>query len=287
VQEITGQVSIIIVTHNSLPALEICLQHLQIAAQNIPHEIIIVDNNSTDNSPSFVKNVCPIAKQILNRKNKGFAAACNTGSTHAEGTLLLFLNPDLFLDEFAIIDLLKNYEALERPGVAAGRLRSPDGKFQPTCRELPTISNIIFSRRGILGFFLKRCRKYTHLEYDVVTSVPAAAGTFMLISKKLFNKIGRFDERFFMYMEDTDLCKRLIMAGFKNYFIPSAGGVHDWGQGSQAGMVRRSWLHHLSVYKYFVKHRQDWLARLIFPLPLLANFVMVSLIDLLKRPFGR
>jgi N-acetylglucosaminyl-diphospho-decaprenol L-rhamnosyltransferase len=120
-----------------------------------------------------------------------------------------------------------------------------------------------------------------------VTSVPAVAGTLMLISRKLFKRIGRFDERFFMYMEDTDLCKRLIMAGFNNYFIPSAGGVHDWGQGSQVGMIRRSLLHHLSVYKYFVKHRQDWLARLIFPFPLLVNFVMVSLIELLKKPFRR
>ena len=284
-QESATKVSIIIVTHNSLPVLETCLKHLLVAAENIQHEIIVVDNNSSDNTPSFVKNFYPQAKQHLNRENKGFGSACNTGAELAESALLLFLNPDVFLDQPAITELLNSYSCSDRAGAVAGRLRFPDGKFQPTCRRLPTISNILLSRRGLIGLFSKENNRYTLPDYDEITSVPAAAGTLLMISKELFKKIGRFDERFFMYMEDTDLCKRLIMAGFKNYFVPAAGAVHDWGEGSQAGTVKRSFYHHLSLYKYYSKHRQDWLARFVFPLPLLVNFILVNLLAMIRKPF--
>ena len=267
--------------------METCLKHLQVAAGRIRHEIIVVDNNSSDNTPSFVKNFFPQAILHLNRKNKGFAAACNTGAELSESALLLFLNPDVFLDQPAITELLNSYTNLDRVGAVVGRLRFPDGTFQPTCRRLPTISNILFSRRGIIGSFSKENSKYNQPDYDKITDVPAAAGTFMMISKELFKKIGRFDERFFMYMEDTDLCKRLIMAGFKNYFVPSAGAVHSWSEGSKAGTVRRSLYHHLSVYKYFNKHRQDLVARLVFPLPLLVNFILVNLFAMIRKPFQK
>jgi len=285
VPESAAKVSIIIVTHNSLPVLETCLKHLQVAAESIQHEIIVVDNNSSDNSPTFVKNFCPQAKLHLNRQNKGFASACNTGAELAESALLLFLNPDLFLDQPSITELLNGYSRSERVGVVVGRLRFPDGKFQPTCRRLPTISNILFSRRGVIGLFSKENSRYTLPDYDKITAVPAAAATLLMISKKLFKQIGRFDERFFMYMEDTDLSKRLVMAGFKNYFVPAAGAVHDWGEGSQAGALKRSFYHHMSLYRYFSKHRQDWLARFVFPLPLLVNFILVNLLAMIRKPF--
>ncbi len=286
-QDSSVKVSIIIVTHNSLPVIETCLKHVQVAAEKIRHEIIVVDNDSSDNTPSFVKNFCPQAKLHLNRQNKGFASACNTGAELAESALLLFLNPDLFLDQPAIAELLNSHSRSDRVGAVVGRLRFPDGKFQPTCRQLPTMSNVLFSRRGVFGLFSKANSRYTLPDYDEITSVPAAAGTLMMISRELFKRIGRFDERFFMYMEDTDLCKRLIMAGFKNYFVPSAGGVHDWGEGSKAGAVRRSFYHHLSVYKYFNKHRQDLAARFVLPLPLLVNFILVNLFAMIRKPFQK
>ena len=284
--ESAAKVSIIIVTHNSLPVLETCLKHLLVAAEKIQHEIIVIDNNSSDNSPSFVKNFYPKAKLHLNRQNKGFASACNIGAELAESALLLFLNPDVFLDQPAITELLADYLRSDRVGSVVGRLRFPDGKFQPTCHQLPTFSNILFSRRGLIGLFSKENSRYTLPDYGKITAVPAAAATLMMISKKLFKQIGRFDERYFMYMEDTDISKRLIMAGFKNYFVPSAGAVHDWGEGSQAGALKRSFYHHLSLYKYFCKHRQDWLARFVFPLPLLVNFILVNLLAMIRKPFN-
>ncbi|MCH7948558.1 MAG: hypothetical protein IIC66_12260, partial [candidate division Zixibacteria bacterium] len=138
----------------------------------------------------------------------------------------------------------------------------------------------------LIGLFSKENSRYTLPDYGKITAVPAAAATLMMISKKLFKQIGRFDERYFMYMEDTDISKRLIMAGFKNYFVPSAGAVHDWGEGSQAGALKRSFYHHLSLYKYFCKHRQDWLARFVFPLPLLVNFILVNLLAMIRKPFN-
>lgn len=284
---VTDKISIIVVTYNSLPALQDCLVHLLKIVENLENEIIIVDNNSSDHSPSVAKNICPQSNIIVNKSNLGFAAACNRGAKKATGNYLLFLNPDVYLDINAVSEIVNFYQAQERIGVAVGRLRFPDASFQPTCRKLPTVGNMIFSRGAFLSRILGVSDKYTLPDYAVPTEIPAAAGTFMMISSELFQKIGRFDERFFMYMEDTDLCKRLIMLGFRNFFLPSAQGVHEWGEGSSAGTLKRSWHQHKSVHKYFMKHKRDWTVRLVLPVLLLVNFSIVGIFDIIRRLFGK
>ena len=81
-----------------------------------------------------------------------------------------------------------------------------------------------------------------------------------------------------MYMEDTDLCLRLRNSGLKNYFVPSAGAVHLWGKGSRAGRTRRRWYHHVSVWKYFVKHFPDGFSVIVLPVVLAVNFVVGSVL---------
>jgi GT2 family glycosyltransferase len=99
----------------------------------------------------------------------------------------------------------------------------------------------------------------------------------MLIDRELFKLIGSFDRRFFMFMEDTDLCLRLTRSGFSNYFVPAAGGTHAWGQGSNAGRLRRNWYHHSSVWKYFLKHVPNGFSIIWLPLLLTINFILTAL----------
>lgn len=279
-------ISIIIVTFNSLPAIQDCLAHLKEAVPRISHELIIVDNNSIDNSPSLAKTYWPKARIIINKKNLGFASACNQGAKEAGGEYLLFVNPDVFLDSHCIGEFLGFMHEKDKVGAVGGRLRWPDGIFQPTCRNLPTLSNLLFSRGSVMGKLFRSSLRYTLPDAAVVSEVPAVAGALFVIRKSVFEKAGRFDSNFFMYMEDTDLCKRLSRLGFTNYFLPSAGAVHEWGKGSSAGTIKRKWYHHCSVFSYFRKHQKGPVTLIILPVMLAVNFLITILLDLML-PFKK
>jgi len=267
------QVSIVIVTYNSLPELEKCLAYLK-KISDILYQLVLVDNNSRDDSVKVAGEYFPQATIIENKKNIGFASACNIGAQKSDGEYLLFCNPDLRLDKDSLSPLLEVYKEKKQIGVLSGRMRFPDGSFQPTCRNFPTVKNILFSRGSVWSRLEKKNNLYTLPDYEKVTEVPAVAGTLMMIKRDLFFEIGGFDERFFMYLEDTDLCLRLHRKGYKNYFVPDAGGVHLWGKGSQAGKIRRNWYHHYSLWKYFIKYFPRPFTFFILPIMLMVNFVL-------------
>ena len=277
-----NKISIIIVAFNSLPALKTCLLHLKEATQGINCELIIVDNNSTDHSPSVAKNIVPHANIVVNRENVGFALACNIGAKQAKGSLLLFVNPDVFVDGNCVKELASFMQGKKRIGLVGGRVRNPDGSFQPTCRNLPTLANVLLSRGSILGKIFRNSNAYTLPDAAGPVEVPAVAGTLFMIRRDIFEIVNRFDTRFFMFMEDTDLCKRLKMLGFTNYFVPAAGAEHEWGKGSNAGKARRNWQHHKSMFKYFVKHRRGLVTYLLLPVMLTSNLLLTSLVNLFK-----
>jgi len=279
---INNRISVIIVTHNSMPLLQDCLSSLKVAGRNIDYDIVLVDNNSADLSPSVARTLFPNMKILINRENLGFATACNQGAAAADGEFLLFLNPDVRVDEDGIENLQAVFSAKDRIGWATARLRYPDGTFQPTCRRMPTVHNILFSRGSFLGNLMgggrsRRTNRYTLPDYLDTTIVDAVSGTMVMIRQNLFSRVGGFDERFFMYMEDTDLSLRLTKQGYVNVFVPDAGGVHFWRRGSNAGRVKRIWYHHCSMWKYFRKHFQGRFLLVLLYLLLGVNFILAVL----------
>ena len=271
----TPLVSIIIVTHNSKAVLEDCLRSLPGAATGLECEVIVVDNASLSDPTALVHACDPTAAVLRNTRNLGFAAACNQGARAAQSRHVVFLNPDLRLDPGAVERLYAALSRDVRAGVVSGRLRHPDGSFQPSCREFPTVSNMIFSRGSLLGRLLGGRARYTLPDYTEPTEVPAVAATMMMIRRDLFLRMGGFDERFFMYLEDTDLCLRLHRRGYHNYYLPGAGAVHLWACGSTTGRVRRVYYHHEAVWKYFLKHVPNGFSLVILPLLLLMNMGLV------------
>jgi GT2 family glycosyltransferase len=272
------QVSVIVVTRNSLPALNDCLKALPGAVADLSHELIIIDNASSDASVAEATRLGPSPQIIRNDKNIGFAAACNQGAEAAHGEYLLFLNPDVVLDHNAVAVLSAESQSHPTAGLVSGRLRNADNSFQATCRKFPTIGNLIFSRGSalskIFGGSPSEGGRYTLGDAVHTMEVPAVAATLVLIRRDLFDKIGRFDRRFFMYMEDTDLSLRLHQHGRTNLFVPAAGGMHRWGEGSCEGRIRRLWWHHLSVWKYFLKHLPNGFSVVILPALLGINFLV-------------
>jgi len=277
---ITDRVSVIIVTHNSEPVLPDCLRALRVAMAGGNHQLVVVDNDSDDRTVETVRRHFPQSLILPQKKNLGFARACNLGGAAASGKYLLFLNPDMIVDSDVLTALRMAIDAEPRAGLVSGRMRFPDGAFQPSCRRLPTLRNLLFSR----GSFLSRVAPptageiYTLGDYTVVTEVPAVAGTMLMVRADRFRELGGFDERYFMYMEDTDLSRRMTRAGYVNLYVPSAGGVHSWGRSSSVGRFRRKCYHHRSVWQYFRKYHHPLLTWLVLPWLLAVNLLLVALL---------
>ena len=277
-------VSAILITHNSAENLSSCLTSLSDEFQSLPGEIILFDNNSSDNTIELTKSNFPDVKIIPSSHNLGFARAANNAARKAAGKYLLFANPDMIIDSGAIGLLIKTMLDHSDAGAVVPRMRNPDGSFQPTCRQFPNPRNMLFSRGSVFRskaepkLLKKSHSSYTLPDYENLTAVPAAAATCMLLEKNFFDHLGGFDGRFFMFMEDTDLCLRIKRAEKKVYFTPAAGAVHLWGKGSTAPRWKRSRYHHISVWKYFMKHSPGVFSLLVLPPALLVNFCLTNII---------
>lgn len=280
---IKNRVSIVIVTHNSSAALDGCQANLRETLADVDHQLVVVDNASSDDSLEIIERHYPEAVVVRNTKNRGFAAACNQGAARTDGEFLLFVNPDVRLDPGAVECMMALIRSDHKVGAVAPRLRHPDGRFQPTCRRLPTIYNLLFSRGSMLSRLIGDRRIYTLPDYSETTEVEAVAAAVMMIRSLEFSRMEGFDERFFMYMEDTDLCCRLKARRYRNYFVLAAGGVHDWGRGSDAGRIRRAWRHHFSVWKYFLKHLPNGFSLLVLPLLLAMNLLLTIIVPPYRR----
>jgi hypothetical protein len=254
---------------------------LKAATSGIDAELIVVDNGSKDNSVELAASYWPGAIIHRNGRNRGFSGAANLGAGMAGSEYLLFLNPDVIVDPGGVTALLTALESDDKSGLVSGRLRFPGGSFQATCRRIPTVSNILFSRgAATVGLFGRadEAHRYTLPDYEITTEVETVSGTMVMVRRALFEKFGGFDERFFMYMEDTELSCRLHQSGHHNLFVPSAGGVHLWGRGSAGGRIARLGHHHMSVWKYFLKHVPNGFSVILLPALLAANLILQILL---------
>ncbi len=236
--------SIIIVTYNSAADIGRCLSRLPVADT----EVIIVDNASTDSTPEFLKAVS--ARVILNETNSGFAAACNQGAAAASGDLLLFLNPDTALEANALSVLASAFTSDPSLGIAAPLILDHAGERETySCGRFPTVSRLL--RRSIA--------------YEgSPTTVDWVSGAALAIPRALFESVGGFDEGFFMYYEDIDLCYRLRGLSKTVSVIPQAIVRHERGK-SISDPARRKRYYYRSQDYYFRKHFPSayaWLVRL-------------------------
>lgn len=277
-------ISVIIVTHNSWPALEKCLRSVQAGGTSRTLELLIVDNASRLDPTHEIHKFIPDAHVIREDRNRGFAAGCNRAAGTARARTLLFLNPDVILDAGAIDRLYDAVHTHPQAGLVVPRLRNPDGSFQANCRRYPSLRNLALSRQSSIGRLIApESSAYTLPDYPDTTAVPAVAATAMMVRRDVFEDAGRFDPRYFLFVEDTDLSYRVNSAGRENLFVPSAGAVHRWGRGSTASKIRRLYHHHVSLWKYFLKYRPNGLTVIALPPLLLLNaLVMLILPD--RRP---
>lgn len=232
--------SIIIVNYNAKRLLEQCLQSVFRAAKELTHEIIVVDNHSTDGSPEELPLKYTGVKFILNRENRGFATACNQGIEICSGRYVLFLNPDTLVPEDCFRRCISFFELHPDAGAVGVRMTDARGRFlKESKRGFPSPAAAFFKFIGLAALFprSKTLAKYYagHLPEKENQTVDILSGAFLMTRREALQQTAGFDESFFMYGEDIDLSYRLQATGYKNYYLGTISITHLKGGSTVPG----------------------------------------------------
>lgn len=215
-------VSIIIVNYNGRELTRACLQSLQSAAQAVEHEIILVDNCSNDGSVEMIQNEFPDVLLLKNDKNQGYGKANNIGVRAAKGELLFFVNNDTLFKQDILSPLKNIIEAEKSTGIVAPMLLNMDGTFQLSYGKYPSIINELRTKRDTaLMKHIPDNRSPKNVDWVSFAAV--------MMRRKVFDLIGGFDERYFMYFEDADLCYRMQKAGYQILYCAECTIIHTGG----------------------------------------------------------
>ena len=238
-------VSVIIVSYNVRSFLENLLASVRKSIMAAETEIIVVDNYSDDDSVDCVRKNYPEVRLIENKKNVGFGRANNQGAKIATGKYLVFVNPDAVVQENTTSEMFQFLENNPGVGAAGCRILNADGTLQKACRRSFPTPWVAFTKITGLSSLFPNSRlfgKYnlTFLSPDEPQEVDAISGSFMAIPREVFEKVGGFDEDYFMYGEDLDLCFRIKSAGYKVFYTPATSIIHFKGESALRSNFNRT-----------------------------------------------
>ncbi len=250
-------ISIVTVNYQNLSTLETLWNSLQ-RNEIQDFEWIIVDNNSPTGDAEILQDYFkdePKVFVITLNENVGFGEACNLGADFSKGEFLVFINPDIELTQYCLKTLLTTIEDSSHGGaIVVPQLVNKYQTAQENCRKFPTM----------LELFGRRLKNKTAeaINTDSATMVPVdwAQGSFLFMKKSFFMDLGGFDSRFFLFMEDTDLCRRCWESGWRIFLVSSARAIHgtkrlSGGHIFKAIFKKTFWIHVNSAIKYFQKYR--------------------------------
>lgn len=271
-------VSVVIVSFNTRELLAECLTSLEQMAGGVRYEAIVVDNASRDQSAERVERDFPQVRLLRSKVNLGFAAANNLGFQHCRGRYVVLLNSDAFLRADALPLAVQRMDAHPDVGLAGGLLLGRDDSWQPSARQFPSLLNDFLSLSGLSARFARNRflgrQDRTWADPHEAAAVDWVPGAFSIIRRDVLEKIGYFDERFFLYYEEVDLCRRIRAAGFTVQYWPEIVVTHIGGESSRtvshltlSGSGAQLTLWRLrSAYLYYRKHHGAfgvWSARLL------------------------
>ncbi|MBN9388912.1 MAG: glycosyltransferase [Chloroflexi bacterium] len=251
--------SVVIVSYNVAPLLEECLNSLLDNRESLSLEIIVVDNASHDGSPALVRSKFPQARLIENFSNYGFPRGCNQGLRQATGRYIFFLNPDARLEKGVLKTLFDFMEENPACGIAGPGIRYPDGTTQPNRRRFPG-PGLAFVESTILQRYrpfknLKALRRFNveDVSAEITQQVDWLVGAAFVVRREVVEQIGGLDERYFMYSEELDYCRRTRLAGWEVWYTPAATVVHQEGQSSKQDVPFRHINFQTSKIAYYRK----------------------------------
>lgn len=222
-------------------------------------EVIVIDNNSSDNSIGYIKDKFLYSQYIVNNQNLGFAKACNQGASLAKGKNILFLNPDTIVPEDCFKKCIAFFESHGDAGALGIKMLDGKGKFlKESKRAFPSPLTSLFKLFGLSRVFPRSAvfSRYHlgHLEENQNHEVDVLAGAFMMVRKDVFDKVGGFDETFFMYGEDVDLSYRIQKAGYKNYYFAESSIIHFKGESTRKGSMNYVRMFYKAMSVFVKKH---------------------------------
>lgn len=254
-----SELSIIIVSWNVKDLLRQCLRSIFLEQGSLNLEIIVVDNASKDQTVEMVKKEFPQIKVIANINNLGFARANNQGIKESQGDFILVLNPDTKIIKNSLATMLNFIKQNPKIGIAGCKHLNPDLTWQPSVRRFPGVLAIFLILTKIAKLFPNLPPLYYYfakdLNFKTAQPVEQIAGSFFLIRKETLKKIGLFDEKFFLWFEEVDLCKRAQNASWQIWYNPSATIIHYGGQSFNQKLTwQKQKLFFQSAWYYFRKH---------------------------------
>lgn len=266
------KLSIIILTFNTkeltLECIKSIFQEYEKELKTGEFEIILVDNASTDGTVDAISDIrYPDIKIIKNKENLGFSKGNNKGARNAVGQLVLFLNSDTEVKDKGLLNMVEFLESNEHIGILGGKLENVNGSSQASAGKFYSIFNLFLlliggERLGLLRNSPAR-----------ISKVDWVSGACMMVKREAFEKIGGFEEKLFMYMEDQELCFRAKKAGYKTYYYPFISLLHK-----ERGSSNRTFaIIHIyeGILYFYSKYKPKWQYKLAKSL-LFAKAVLIK-----------
>jgi GT2 family glycosyltransferase len=263
-------ISFVIITYNSEKYIKQCLDHI-LAIKDIPYEIIVVDNDSKDDTKRIVKDEFESVKLIELDRNVGFASGVNIGVRNAAKDVIFLLNPDAYIKIADLPDCIE-YLSSDHVGPVGPKVINPhDSNRQYSARSFPTLKTGIFNRSSIFTSLIPNNRYsmgYLNplVSDDLRQPVDWVSGCAMIFRKEVFDLVGGFDEAFFVFYEDIDFCYRLDQAGYRAAYSPSVVVSHEIGISRTVPTIKINYERHRGMWVYYAKHfkRNPFTAVIIF-----------------------
>lgn len=255
------QLAIVIVNYNTREDLRCCLSSLGASSIEIAHEIIVIDNASSDGSIEMIREMFPAVRAIVNRENLGLVKGYNQACRTTKAPYILLLDSDTIVHAGAVDRLYRFLIDHPAVGIAAPQLLNVDGSNQLTARNLPSPMNALFGRQTLLTQWFPNnpwSRHYLRA-HDTAREEPYAVEWISFASgmlrADLFERVGRFDEDYFVYWIDADWCRRVLEAGFSVCCVPNACVTHvEKNKRGKRKRPRSIIDFHRGAYLYFRKH---------------------------------
>ena len=263
----TARVTVVVINFNAAAATRACVASAAADLAGHDWNIIVVDNASPEGRAIGLDDDARVGV-IHNDTNRGFGAAVNQAAARTSASLLWLLNPDCVVRPGAFAALARVLDAHPDCAIAAPRLLNVDGSVQASARGEPSALTGLFGRNTWLTKYFPESRivrrnlPAADLAAAGVESAPIdwAMGAAMLVRRSAFDRVGGFDERYFLYWEDADLCRRLRDRGFTVRYVPSAIVVHAGGASARTNTALAARAFHRSAYLYYATHvvRSRW-----------------------------
>ena len=250
-------ISVVVVTHESAHDIAACLDSLRRHPPERSHEVIVVDNASTDGTAALIEEEYPEVRLVRSDCRRGFAANCNAGARLARGTVLLLLNPDARVRPGSIDSLVAYLDTHPSVAVVGPRLVYPDGSSQPSARRFPTMAVTLLRRSPLRLLWPNSAGERRHLmldtEFDQPAQVDWLLGAALALRASAYRKLGGMDEGYRLYCEDIDLCRRAWEAGGSVVLLPEAVVEHDLSELTRRRFLTRATLWHMRSMARYVR----------------------------------